>query len=72
MTRYRAPLHSSLVTASANYLDSLKVPFSGIVDFTRVGSVHGDGQVFQRTFRRAVVGEVTLTMIGLRGGGRAP
>ncbi|GAA5003006.1 hypothetical protein GCM10023335_18570 [Streptomyces siamensis] len=29
-------------------------------------------QVFQRTFRRAAVGEVTVTMIGLRGGGRAP
>jgi hypothetical protein len=38
----------------------------------RGGSARGDGQVFQRTFRRAAVGEVTVTMIGLRGGGRAP
>ncbi|GAB2876259.1 hypothetical protein GCM10027074_50350 [Streptomyces deserti] len=29
------------------------------------------GQMFQRTFRRAAVGEVTDTMIGLRGGGHA-
>ncbi len=29
------------------------------------------GLLFHRTFRRAAVGEVTDTMIGLRGGGHA-
>lgn len=63
---------SSLVMAGTYYLKSMKAPFSGIVHPAGLGPALGDGQVFRRTFRRAAVGEVTVTMIGLRGGGRAP
>ena len=64
---------ASLATAGTDYLNSQR-DWAARGQFTLyagAGFAPRPAQVFHRTFRRVTVGEVSDTMIGLRGGGRA-